>query len=117
MLYLRFSPKDTKAIINATTKLIECNPSTSLKVKSISPELKSLCYLVREQLQIMGYMEYKIQYLRPLIAVFQLFGSFFNFTTTNSIIKALNLYQSYELGYKPIRYFNSNGDSIVNIED
>ena len=39
-MYIKFSSKDTTAIINATDKLINCNPAKSWKVKSISPELK-----------------------------------------------------------------------------
>ena len=50
MMYIKFSSKDTTAIINATDKLINCNPVKSFKVKSIPPELKELCKLVRGQL-------------------------------------------------------------------
>ena len=40
MMYIKFSSKDTTAIINATDKLINCNPVKSVKVKSIPPELR-----------------------------------------------------------------------------
>ena len=78
MMYIKFSSKDTTAIINATDKLINCNPTKSAKVKSIPPELRELCSIVRGQLRSMGYMEYRVEYLRPLIEVMNLFGSFFN---------------------------------------
>ena len=52
MMYIKFSSKDTTAIINATDKLINCNPVKSVKVKSIPPELRELCRIVRGQLRV-----------------------------------------------------------------
>lgn len=117
MIYIKFSSKDTTAIINATDKLIECNPAKSYKVKSIPPELKEICRLVRGQLRSMGYMEYRVEYLRPLIEVMNLFGSFFNFSTTNTIQRAISFYYSYASGSKAIRYKTEQGDSLVYADD
>ena len=112
MMYIKFSSKDTTAIINATDKLINCNPVKSVKVKSIPPELRELCRIVRGQLRSMGYMEYRVEYLRPLI-----FGSFFNFSTSSNIQRAISLYHSYASGSKPIRYKTEQGDSLVYADD
>ena len=116
-MYIKFSSKDTTAIINATDKLIDCNPSKSYKVKSIPPELKELCKLIRGQLRSMGYMEYRVEYLRPLIEVMNLFGSFFNLSTASNIQRAISLYHSYASGSKTIRYRTEKGDSLVYAED
>ncbi|MEQ3301168.1 hypothetical protein [Bacteroides xylanisolvens] len=117
MVYIKFSSKDTTAIINATDKLINCNPVKSVKVKSIPPELRELCRIVRGQLRSMGYMEYRVEYLRPLIEVMNLFGSFFNFSTSSNIQRAISLYHSYASGSKPIRYKTEQGDSLVYADD
>lgn len=117
MMYIKFSSKDTTAIINATDKLINCNPVKSFKVKSIPPELKELCKLVRGQLRAMGYMEYRVEYLRPLVEVVNLFGSFFNLSTASNIQRAISLYYSYVSGSKPIRYRTEQGDNLVYIDD
>jgi len=117
MMYIKFSSKDTTAIINATDKLIECNPAKSYKVKSIPPELKELCRLIRGQLRSMGYMEYRIEYLRPLIGVMNLFGSFFNFSTSSTIERAISFHSSYASGSKTIRYKTEQGDSLIYADD
>lgn len=117
MMYIKFSSKDTRAIVNATDKLIECNPAKSFKVKSIPPELKEVCRLVRGQLRSMGYMEYKIEYLSPLIEVMGLFGSFFNFSTTSNIQRAISFYHSYASGSKNIRYRTEQGDALIYADD
>ena len=117
MMYIKFSSKDTTAIINATDKLINCNPANSWKVKSISPELKEICRIVRGQLRSMGYMEYKVNYLHPLIEVMNLFGSFFNFSTADTIQRAISLYPSYASGSRVIRYKTEQGDNLVYADD
>lgn len=116
MMYIKFSSKDTTAIINATDKLINCNPVKSVKVKSIPPELRELCRIVRGQLRSMGYMEYRVEYLRPLIEVMNLFGSFFNFSTSSNIQRAISLYLLCFCS-KPIRYKTEQGDSLVYADD
>lgn len=117
MMYIKFSSKDTTAIINATDKLIECNPAKSIKVKSIPPELREHCKFVRGQLRSMGYMEYRIEYLRPLVEVINLFGSFFNFSTVSTIQRAISSYNSYASGTTTIRYKTEHGDSLVYADD
>ena len=46
-----------------------------------------------------------------------LFGSFFNFSTSSNIQRAISLYHSYASGSKPIRYKTEQGDSLVYADD
>lgn len=112
-MYIKFDKSDTQKILRALDKLLKCDPTHSIKVKYIPIELKNLCTELKHQFETMGYIEYRIDYLRPLRDVVHLFGPFFNFSLEKTIHLAICRHSEYVNNRRPIKYYTSEGIPLV----